>query len=71
MSQETRSNAKPSDQTPSRYVIRRCEQIRQNFKDGLIMFPEAHRGVSAYLRVAGTTTIDQMQPSVWLVWENE
>lgn len=67
MSEETRTNARLPGQDRSNYAMRRCEAIRQNFRDGRLTLPEAHAGISEYLRLHNVSTIGGVSPTVWLL----
>lgn len=67
MNEETRTNARHADESHCVYTVRRCVAIRQSYRDNNLTLPEAHAGISEYLRAHGVSVIDGVSPTVWLL----
>lgn len=61
------TNHKPYAMSFGRYILRRCETIRERYRKAHISLDEARIGLYASLGAIGAITIDQQEPLVWLV----
>lgn len=61
------SNRNRTGVSPGRYVLIRCETIRERFRKNQITWNEARESLYATLAAIGSIGIDQMEPGAWLL----
>lgn len=61
------TNRKSSAMSTGRYILTRCEVIRDRYRKGQISIDVAQEGLHASLAAIGAIAIDSMAPSVWLL----